>query len=89
MHAMSALPPNRVHTTFFASEVCALCGVDWETYDPPVPTVYTERSMAYGLPPQPICDLCVEHGDPLRFAELLSDRQRFWADWVQRTGETS
>jgi hypothetical protein len=83
---MSGLPPNVLETRDFASEVCAVCGADWETHVPSIPTVYTERSIDFGLPPQPICDLCVEAGDSVRFAELLSDRQRFWADWVREVG---
>ncbi|MDX6648908.1 MAG: hypothetical protein QOJ97_859 [Solirubrobacteraceae bacterium] len=76
---MVDLPPNKIATTFFASPRCAVCGREWEQGATPVPTVYTVASFEAELPPEPVCDYCVEEHDPELFEELLAERRRFYA----------
>jgi hypothetical protein len=44
----------------------------------PVPIAYTVESIESDLP-RFVCDHCVEEHYPETFAELLRERQRFWA----------
>jgi hypothetical protein len=75
---MSGLPPVKIGTTFFARETCAVCRREWSGGQTPVPTVYTIASIEAELPPEPVCDHCVEQHDPDLFAELMADRKYFW-----------
>jgi hypothetical protein len=75
----SVLPPVKITTAFFAVERCAICGREWERASTPVPTVYTLASIEAEMPPEPVCDFCVEERDPALFRELLVERQRFHA----------
>jgi len=55
-----------------------VCGREWWQQDP-VPTIYTVASIEAELPPEPICDHCVEQHDLDLFAALLAERQRYWS----------
>lgn len=74
-----ALPEVKIGTTFFADEVCAVCGRDWDS-DYPVPTAYTVESIEAGDLPSPVCDHCVEAHAPTVFADLMAKREYFWAN---------
>lgn len=76
---MTALPANRMATAWITAQTCAVCGRDWPNPFDPIPTIYTQQSIDADLPPDPICDFCVQEHDPELFAALLADRQRFWA----------
>jgi hypothetical protein len=57
--------------------VCVLCNRDWPP-EPQVPTAYTIESIAAELPPEVVCDHCIEDRYPeATFAELMAERQRF------------
>ena len=73
---MAELPPNRMATAFLVAEACAVCARDWPSRE--VPTIYTQESIDAQVPPEPICDHCVEDEDPTLFEALLADRRRFW-----------
>jgi hypothetical protein len=47
--------------------------------DIPSPGAYTTASIEAGLPPDPVCDFCLEEHDPFRFDDLLAERRRFYA----------
>ena len=76
---MTELPEIKITTSFFATDVCAVCGREWEQGQTPVPTAYTVESIEAELPPEPVCDHCIEdrYLEPT-FAELMAERQRFW-----------
>jgi len=75
---VSVLPPNRIAFTEFPAGICVVCGREWWQQDP-VPTIYTVASIEAELPPEPICDHCVEQHDLDLFAALLAERQRYWS----------
>jgi len=67
----------RITTTFFDSDVCAVCGREWEQGQTAVATAYSVESIDAGRPPEPVFDFCIQKHDPKTFAELLEERQRF------------
>ena len=73
-----SLPPAKLTTVFFANDTCAVCGHEQSPGVDPVPSWYTRQSIALELPPQVICDGCVQDHAPSMFEELLADRRRFW-----------
>jgi hypothetical protein len=77
---MADLPPVKIVTTFFDQDLCAVCGRDWQAGTTPVPTAYTVESIDAGMPPEPVCDHCVEQHDPALFKQLMAERKYFWAN---------
>ena len=75
------LPEIKITTAPFpaADYRCVVCRREWEPGQTPVPSAYTVESIEADLPPQVVCDYCVEEHYPEAFAELLEDRERFWS----------
>jgi hypothetical protein len=74
------LPELRLVWSGVHTEVCVHCGRDWlMSPDIPSPGAYTTASIDAGLPPDPVCDFCLEQHAPQRFADLLAERRRFYS----------